>query len=100
MAGQSYNLTCNVSEPATVTSYQWKKEGDRLDALNKILIFPLLELFDAGNYTCEVNVTMNQSTQTIFSNIWIIVPQSEFFYNTKWIKIMPFSCSNRYGNSH
>ena len=79
MAGESYNLTCNVSESTNVTlSYQWNMDGKRLDnETAKILVFPSLRLSDGGNYTCEVIV--NQSTQTIptESNMWTIVPQSE-----------------------
>ena len=64
LAGEHYNLTCNVSESANVTSYQWKKDGQKI--LNKtgvILLFPSLLLSDAGEYTCEVEVnSVNYST--------------------------------------
>ena len=64
MAGELYYLTCNVSESVNVTSYQWKKDGQEI--LNKagvILLFPLLLLSDAGEYTCEAEVnSINYST--------------------------------------
>ena len=80
MAGQSYNLTCNVSEPANVTliSYQWNKEGIPINnETDRILAFPSLNLDDIGTYTCQVIVEPTRIMGT--SNNWTIIPQSEFF---------------------
>ena len=82
MAGQSYNLTCNVSEPTNVTmiSYQWKKEGGPLDnETGETLVFSSLHLSDAGNYTCEILV---QPMTNRTSNNWTIIPQGTLFYNS------------------
>ena len=79
MAGQSYNLTCNVSGLANFEGYQWKKDGEPLtNKTNKILLFPSLRLSDTGNYTC---VVIMEEMLNKTSNTLTIIPQSEFLYS-------------------
>ena len=52
-AGQSYTLTCSASG-ASVTTYQWRKDGTVLSETRPTLSFTPLRLSDAGRYTCEV----------------------------------------------
>jgi hypothetical protein len=81
VAGQSYNLTCNVSDTTNVTSYQWDKEGESLNEIDKILSFPSLNLSNVGNYTCQVR-DLNQTIIGISSNNWtIILPSKLFLYS-------------------
>lgn len=79
--GESYNLTCNVSEPTNDTlSYQWNMDGEPLDnKSDKILAFPSLNLSNVGNYSCQV---MN-STQILgtSSNWTIVLPSELILYN-------------------
>ena len=55
IAGQSYTLTCSVSE-ATVTTYQWRKDSIMLSETGQTLSFSPLRLSDAGQYICEITV--------------------------------------------
>ena len=68
-AGQSYTLTCSVSG-ASVTTYQWRKDGTVLSETRPILSFSPLRLSDAGQYTCEV--TVNSITLTDDENVVIM----------------------------
>ena len=100
VAGQSYNLTCNVSDPTNVTSYQWNKEGSSLvSETDKILAFPSLSLSDVGTYSCQVM----ESTETIgTSSDWTLVLPSELIIYNSYIilTLLPSSCSNRHDNSN
>ena len=53
--GQSYTLTCSVSG-ASVTTYQWRKDGSAIQDTTEMLSFSLLRASDAGQYTCRVTV--------------------------------------------
>lgn len=83
VAGQSYSLTCNVSDPTNVTSYHWKKEQVPLElstaaATDETLTISSFGFTDIGNYTCEVFLESTQTTKT--SSNWTVVPQSESLY--------------------
>ena len=68
-AGQSYTLTCSVSG-ASVTTYQWRKDGTVLSETGATLSFSPLRMSDAGQYTCEV--TVNSMTLTDDKNVVIM----------------------------
>ena len=53
--GENYTLNCAVSG-ATVTTYQWRKDGVVLSELGSTLSFSPLRLSHAGRYTCSVTV--------------------------------------------
>lgn len=56
MVNRSYTLTCYVNV-MTVTTYTWKKNNELLpNEQESTLMFPSLNLSNAGEYTCEVNV--------------------------------------------
>ena len=78
VVGQSYNLTCNVSESANnITNYHWKKEGASLiNETDKTLAFPSFHLSDAGNYICEVSM---ESKINGMSDTVTVIPLSELF---------------------
>ena len=52
---QNYTLTCNVSG-ASVTTYQWRKNGTMLSETGPTLSLSPLGVSDAGRYTCEITV--------------------------------------------
>lgn len=83
VVGQSYNLTCSVSQSestSSVTSYQWKKEGEPLNnKADETLVFSSLHLSHAGNYTCEVPINNTASHN------FTIIPQGMFCYNNQLI---------------
>ena len=61
VVGQGYNLFCIAS--INVTGYQWRKNGQIIqEEMQQILVFPSLNLSDAGNYTCEVIINSNNYT--------------------------------------
>ena len=53
--GQSYTLICNVSG-ASVTTYQWRKNGMVLPEMGPTLSFSSFRLSNAGRYTCNITV--------------------------------------------
>ena len=65
--GETYNLTCNVNGADNlnaIITYYWTKDNGTKTLLksntkNKNYNFPIFRLSDAGNYTCEVNVSSN-----------------------------------------
>ena len=68
--GQSYSLTCSVAGTggATISNYQWNKNGIQLNEKGPILFFQNLSLSDSGLYTCTIqfkNVTHNSSMEVI-----------------------------------
>ena len=74
--GQSYSLTCSVTG-GTVSSYQWRKDAAVLDGqTTEVLSFSPLTLSDAGQFTCEINVTADSETFTAVQNQSVII-QSE-----------------------
>ena len=80
VAGQSYNLTCNVSEPTNVISYQWNMEDEPLNETDKNLSFPSLNLSDVGTYTCQVRDS-NQTIIGISSNWTIVLPSKSSLFS-------------------
>ena len=74
-------LTCSVSG-ASVTTYQWRKDGTVLSETGPTLSFSSLRLSHAGQYTCEVavyNWTFNAYQQISLS--------SKIHIMKDWIKI-------------
>ena len=65
--GQSYSLTCSVAR-ASVTIYQWSKDGIALAETGPILSFQSLRLSDSGLYACSItvkSVNYNSSTEVL-----------------------------------
>ena len=69
VVGVSYNLTCNVSDSASVATYRWLKDGEQINTTEQdTLVLPPLNLTDIGNYTCEVEInSTNYSANNIIS---------------------------------
>ena len=68
--GQSYLLTCSVhvTGGATISDYQWSKNGTELNETGPIIFFQNLSLSDSGLYTCTIQfetVTYNSSMEVI-----------------------------------
>ena len=61
--GETYNLTCNVHRADNlnaITTYHWTKDNGTtmlLKTNTTNYIFLNFRLSDAGNYSCEVNVS-------------------------------------------
>ena len=58
MAGQNFSFTCTVNGtnlPNSAISYKWLKE-DTSVGTNSSLTFEILQLSDAGEYSCHVTV--------------------------------------------
>ena len=76
-AGQNYTFTCSVSG-ASVTNYQWRKNGIMVSETGPTLSFSPLRLSDAGQYTCEV--TVNSMTLTDDEDLVIMSKNSKLLH--------------------
>ena len=57
VVGESYSLTCDVTG-ANVITYLWTKDNViPVNETSQVLPFPTLKLSQAGQYSCEVNVS-------------------------------------------
>ena len=66
--GQSYLLICSVAK-ASVTIYQWSKDGNELNETGERLSFETLNMTDSGEYTCSItvgSVIYNDSIEVVF----------------------------------
>ena len=65
VVGQSYSLSCSVSGAdslsPTSTTYRWYNESDdprsQVGTNSSAYAFTLVQLYHAGQYTCEVTIT-------------------------------------------
>ena len=87
-AGQSYTLTCSVSG-ASVTTYQWRKNGTMISETGPTLSFSPLRLSDAGGYTCEVTV----DSMTYAASMNITIPSEYKQYISCTVCIIVFTSS-------
>ena len=76
-AGQSYTLTCSVSG-ASITIYQWRKNGMVLPETGPTLSFSPFRLSDTGQYICVV--TVNNMTLTDVENVVIMSKISKLLH--------------------
>ena len=62
-------LTCNVSNNpiGTNVTYQWKRDGNLLATSGTYQVSPSVDVFDAGVYTCEANVSASVSSPHVIS---------------------------------
>ena len=67
--GQSYTLTCSVSEPEDEFTYQWLKNGTMRSETVDTITFPSLRLSDSGLYTCTVTTATVNSTMSYSGTI-------------------------------
>ena len=78
MAGQNFSFTCTVTGPSLLNStisFEWLK-GDLPVGSNSSLTFKMLQLSDAGKYSCHVNVIssvlsspLNSSSEQVNLNL-------------------------------
>ena len=83
-----YNLTCNVFGSENLNStitYQWTKNNSththvQVGTDSSTLSFPSLRLSDAGEYTCQVNVSSSYLNKDVTAlDFHSIATQSELF---------------------
>ena len=76
VAGQTFSLICNVSrlnDSAASNNITWSKDEVVIE-MGDTLIFPSLNLSNAGRYTCEVSLARACYDLHIASKFIFIVP--------------------------
>ena len=73
-------LTCSVSNnpSGTTATYRWKRDGNLLAASETYQVSSSVDVFDAGVFTCEANVSASESSPHVISgtgsvNVTLIV---------------------------
>ena len=62
-------LACSVSNnpSGTIVTYKWKRDGNLLATSAMYQVSPSVNVFDAGVYTCEANVSASGGSPHVIS---------------------------------